>query len=38
MTALLDGRPPGVDARFRPGKTFTFDLEWPAGYLVGRGS
>ena len=36
MTALLDGRPPGVDARFRPGKTFTFDLEWPAGYLVGR--
>ena len=36
MTALLDGRPPGLDALFRPGKTFTFEMPWPAGALAGR--
>ncbi len=36
MPALLDGRPPGLDAFFRPGKTFTFDMPWTAGALTGR--
>ena len=33
---LLDGRPPAVDTRFRPGNTFTLTLNWPAGALTGR--
>ena len=33
---LLDGRPPAVDTRFRPGNTFTVTLQWPAGALTGR--
>jgi lysophospholipase L1-like esterase len=36
MTALIDGRPPGLDAYYRPGKTFTYDMPWTAGYLAGR--
>lgn len=36
MTALLDGRPAGLDAYYRPGKTFSFTLNWPAGHLAGR--
>jgi len=37
MTALLDGRPAGLDAFVRPGNTFTLTLTWaPAGSLVGR--
>lgn len=36
MTALIEGRPPGLDAYFRPGNTFTIDLTWPAGELDGR--
>lgn len=33
---LVDARPPGVDARFRPGNTFTLTLTWPTGELSGR--
>jgi len=36
MTALLDGRPPALDAFYRPGKTFTHTSTWTAGYLAGR--
>lgn len=36
MTALLDARPPGLDALFRAGNVFTVTLNWPAGTLVGR--
>lgn len=36
MSALIDGRPAGLDAFFRPGKTFTYDLDWTAGELTGR--
>ncbi|MGH6690502.1 MAG: hypothetical protein ACREF4_07475 [Gammaproteobacteria bacterium] len=33
---LLDTRPPGVNASFRPGTTRMVTLEWPAGSLAGR--
>lgn len=33
---LLDGRPPAVDTRFRPGNTFTVTFQWPAGALTDR--
>ncbi len=36
MSALVDGRPGGLDAMFRPGNTFTCRLTWPAGSLAGR--
>jgi len=36
MTALLDGRPSGLNAFFRPGDAFDFTLSWPAGALDGR--
>ncbi len=36
MSALLDGRPPGIDAFYAPGKTFTFTMPWTPGALVGR--
>lgn len=36
MTALLDGRPAGLDAFYRPGKTFTVTLTWPTGELADR--
>jgi hypothetical protein len=36
VTALIDGRPGGLDALFRPGNTFAVALTWPAGSLVGR--
>lgn len=36
MTALVDARPPGVDALFRTGDVFTQSFEWPSGELAGR--
>ncbi len=36
MPALVDARPPGVDAWFRPGNEFTLTLHYPAGSLTGR--
>jgi hypothetical protein len=36
MTVLLEGRPAGLDALFRPGNTFTAALTWTAGALAGR--
>jgi hypothetical protein len=36
MTVLLEGRPAGLDALFRPGNTFTRAFNWPAGSLSGR--
>ena len=36
MTALIDARPPGIDAFFRPGNTFTLTLTWPAASLGSR--
>lgn len=36
MTALIDARPPGLDALYRPGNQFSVAMTWPAGALVGR--
>lgn len=35
-TPLLDGRPGGLDAYFRPGSPFTVNLTFPADYLDAR--
>jgi hypothetical protein len=36
VTVLVDGRPPGLNAFFRPGDPFTLELTWPTGTLAGR--
>lgn len=36
MAVLIDGRPPGLNAYFRPGDPFTIELTWPTGVLSGR--
>jgi hypothetical protein len=36
VSELLDARPAGLDAFFRPGDPFTAQLTWPPGELAGR--